>query len=70
MKPLSKNDISWYVDTGEPMDKAGSYGIQAFGACLVDRIDGCYFNVVGLSLTLLEKMFQQLGYHLMTDFSS
>lgn len=69
MRTLSEQDISWYVETGEPMDKAGSYGIQAFGACLVDRIDGCYFNVVGLSLSLLEKMFRQLGYHLMTDFS-
>jgi septum formation protein len=69
MRALSEQDISWYVQTGEPMDKAGSYGIQAFGACLVDRIDGCYFNVVGLSLALLEQMFRQLGYHLMTDFS-
>lgn len=69
MRTLSEQDISWYVETGEPMDKAGSYGIQAFGACLVDRIDGCYFNVVGLSLSLLKKMFRQLGYHLMTDFS-
>lgn len=70
MRSLSDEDISWYVDTAEPMDKAGSYGIQAFGACFVDRIDGCYFNVVGLSLPLLERMFRQLGYHLMTDFSA
>jgi septum formation protein len=69
MRSLSDEDISWYVDTGEPMDKAGSYGIQAYGACFVDRIDGCYFNVVGLSLPLLEQMFRQLGYHLMIDFS-
>ncbi|MXQ55333.1 Maf family protein [Shimazuella alba] len=69
MTDLSDQTIAWYVDTGEPMDKAGSYGIQALGACLVDRIDGCYFNVVGLSLPLLHQMFGQLGYHLMTDFS-
>jgi septum formation protein len=69
MTDLSDQTIAWYVDTKEPMDKAGSYGIQALGACLVDRIDGCYFNVVGLSLPLLHQMFGQLGYHLMTDFS-
>ncbi|MCH5584046.1 Maf family protein [Shimazuella sp. AN120528] len=69
MRSLSEQDISWYVSTREPMDKAGSYGIQAYGACFVDRIDGCYFNVVGLSLPLLERMFRQLGYHLMTDFT-
>lgn len=70
MRPISEQEISWYVETGEPMDKAGSYGIQAYGACFVDRIEGCYFNVVGLSLPLLDKMMKQLGYHLIIDFSS
>jgi septum formation protein len=69
MTDIPEKTISWYVDTGEPMDKAGSYGIQALGACFVDRIEGCYFNVVGLSLPLINRMFEQLGYHLMTDFS-
>jgi septum formation protein len=70
MTDLSAQTIAWYVGTDEPMDKAGSYGIQSLGACFVDRIEGCYFNVVGLSLPLLNQMFGQLGYHLMTDFSS
>jgi septum formation protein len=70
MRPLSDQEIAWYVGTGEPMDKAGSYGIQAFGACFIERIDGCYFNVVGLSLSLLDTLMDQLGYHLKTGYTS
>ncbi|WP_219837975.1 nucleoside triphosphate pyrophosphatase [Paenibacillus sp. R14(2021)] len=61
MKPLTAAMIERYVDSGEPMDKAGSYGIQGRGAVLVDRIDGCYFNVVGLSLTLFSDMLAEFG---------
>ncbi|KPC77829.1 hypothetical protein ADL26_01025 [Thermoactinomyces vulgaris] len=62
MRPLSDEKISWYVDSKEPLDKAGAYGIQGLGACLIDKIDGCYFNVVGLSLVELDQMFQDMGY--------
>lgn len=58
MKPLSKERIERYVATGEPMDKAGSYGIQGLGATIVERIEGCYFNVVGLPLSLLSDMLE------------
>ena len=61
MKPLDSGTIERYVETGEPMDKAGSYGIQGRGAVLVDRIDGCYFNVVGLPLSLLSDMLSEFG---------
>ena len=50
---LSSEAIARYVATGEPMDKAGAYGIQGYGALMVRRIEGCYFNVMGLPLARL-----------------
>lgn len=61
MRPLTPDEIHAYIATGEPMDKAGSYAIQGYGSTLIERIDGCYFNVVGMSLYLLERLFEQLG---------
>lgn len=61
MKPMTRERIERYVATGEPMDKAGSYAIQGLGATNVDRIEGCYFNVVGLSLSLLSDMLAGFG---------
>lgn len=57
---LSDDEISEYVDTGEPMGKAGAYGIQGRAAAFVERIEGCYFNVVGLPLAkLVENLRKQ-----------
>ncbi|MBD3917756.1 septum formation inhibitor Maf [Paenibacillus sp. PR3] len=61
MKPLSQARVERYVATGEPMDKAGSYGIQGLGSTIVERIEGCYFNVVGLPLSLLADMLGPFG---------
>jgi septum formation protein len=60
-RPLSAALIDAYVATGEPMDKAGAYGIQGKGALLVEKIDGCYFNVVGVPLVRLAEMLEAAG---------
>lgn len=60
-KNLTNKEIENYVKTGEPMDKAGSYGIQGKGALLVEKIEGCYYNIVGLPLFKLNLMLQDFG---------
>lgn len=52
---LTKEEIAAYVETGEPMDKAGAYGYQGLASCLVDRIDGDYYNVIGMPLRRFYK---------------
>ena len=59
---LSDKEIDWYVKTGEPMDKAGSYAIQERGAMFVEEIAGNYHNVVGLPVTLLYRLSKRMGY--------
>jgi septum formation protein len=59
--PLDSDDIRRYVATGEPMDKAGAYGIQGYGATIVRRIDGDYFAVMGLSLVRLVGLLREVG---------
>jgi septum formation protein len=60
-RALSDDDIDRYIDTGEPMDKAGAYGIQGYGATIVERVDGDYFAVMGLSLIRLVGLLRELG---------
>ena len=60
-RTLSDEDIRAYIATGEPMDKAGAYGIQGFGATIVERVDGDYFAVMGLPLNRLTRLLESLG---------
>lgn len=62
---LSDEEILSYIKTKEPFDKAGAYGIQGFGSLLVKRIEGCYFNVVGMPVTKLYMILKKMGVNLM-----
>jgi septum formation protein len=66
MRPLSSAEIAAYVASGEPLDKAGAYGIQGLGARFIERIDGCYYNVVGLPLERLCRLLAAAGYRFPT----
>jgi septum formation protein len=60
--PLTDQQIEDYIATGEPFDKAGAYGIQGIGGRHVTRIEGCYFNVMGLPLARLWSLLGELGW--------
>ncbi len=60
-RALSDADIARYIATGEPMDKAGAYGIQGYGATIVTRVDGDYFAVMGLAVNRLVRLLEDLG---------
>jgi septum formation protein len=60
-RKLDQDEIRRYVATEEPLDKAGAYGIQGYGATLVEKVDGCYFNVMGLPLVRLVNMLAGRG---------
>ncbi|MBX3132457.1 MAG: septum formation inhibitor Maf [Gemmatimonadaceae bacterium] len=60
-RALSDEDIEAYVATGEPMDKAGAYGIQGWGATIVERVEGDYFSVMGLGARRVVELFERMG---------
>ena len=59
--PMTPREIDAYVATGEPLDKAGAYGVQGPGGIFVERVEGNYFNVIGLPLPMLYKMLIDAG---------
>lgn len=61
MVALSQAEITEYIQTGEPMDKAGAYGIQGFGGSLIDRIEGDYYTVMGLPLAQVRSLLCRAG---------
>jgi nucleoside triphosphate pyrophosphatase len=60
-RPLTDSEITAYIATGEPMDKAGAYGIQGYGATIVERVNGDYFSVMGLGLRRLVELLERVG---------
>ena len=60
-RPASEAELRSYIATGEPMDKAGAYGVQGRGALLVERLEGDFFNVMGLPVLRLSRMLARFG---------
>lgn len=67
---LSHTEIEWYLKTGEYRDKAGAYGVQGYASLFIDRIEGCYFNVVGFPITLFEKLCRKAGIDLIRSLKT
>lgn len=64
-RPAEKRELLSYIATGEPMDKAGAYGVQGKGALLVERLEGDFFNVMGLPVLRLSRMLAEFGVRLL-----
>ena len=64
-RPAAEAELRAYIATGEPMDKAGSYGVQGKGALLVEKLNGDFFNVMGLPVLRLSRMLAQFGVNLL-----
>ena len=66
---LGAREIEWYLGTGEYRDKAGAYAIQGRAALFIDRIEGCYFNIVGFPVSTFERLCRRLGFPLLLSRS-
>jgi septum formation protein len=63
-RKLEPEEISWYIASGEPIDKAGAYAIQGLGRLFVRKIDGCYFNVLGFPIGKFQQLLKRLGFRI------
>lgn len=64
-RAIGEEEICRYVVSGEPLDKAGAYGVQGLAAIFIERLEGCYTNVVGLPLTRLSQMLKEFGFNVL-----
>lgn len=69
IKDLTESEIDSYILSSESMDKAGAYAAQNLGALLIEKIDGCYFNVVGLPISKLHNMLKKIGFNILLNNS-
>ncbi len=65
LRAIEEDEIRRYIDSGEPLDKAGAYGVQGLAAIFIERLEGCYTNVVGLPLARLSLMFKKFGFNVL-----
>ena len=70
IKKLTREEIDAYVKTGEPLDKAGAYAIQGMGAVIVEKIEGDYYNVMGLPLNALTEALKKFGIYVLGNIPS
>lgn len=68
IRPMTPEMIRAYLNTGESMDKAGAYGAQGFGSLIVERVEGCFFNVIGLPLHKLSLLLERQGVGMLSWF--
>lgn len=68
--PMTRAEIEWYISTGEPMDKAGAYGAQGPAGIFVEKMEGNYFNAIGMPLPLLYRMLRDAGVSLVVGAST
>lgn len=64
---MTPQEIEWYVSTGEYHDKAGAYGIQGYASIFIDRIEGCFFNVVGFPVSTFYRLCMQMGINILSN---
>ena len=65
LQRLTAQEIDWYIARGEYQDKAGAYGIQGYASVFIDRIEGCFFNVVGFPVSTFYRLCRQMGINIL-----